>query len=776
MEGGDIVSDKEQAANASPQDGLVCVHCGKICTTSAAMKNHVKHVHEKIRGHVCEICAKVFATSFDLNTHRRTHNGDKNFPCHICGQSYTTKHYLQIHNRQHSGKKPHCCEECGKAFADPSAFKNHQKQHQDNQPFACEVCGKTFKVKKNLKSHIMIHNNERLTTNANQTDSGRRVYSNDFKLEVLKKVQDIGISATAKLVNIQYNTISNWVNVAKGGHNCHFCGITFPWKAALERHIVKQHKDGNSLKSREGISGTDYTQQFKQEVVTYAKAMSQKDAKERFNLPVSTVRMWLIKSDGLDYRGPSYSKSPSERLQDFLADAPEDIKIEAGSSKRTEMAGPLKAWHAEFLQTLMAEYIGEKLTKVLGYVKTLPEEVVDKFAKEGGYKEMFEEEFHFEQVESEQKEKKNLRRKKPKKAEAQEIEFKPNSRNLLKDVKPTSFDADDKIAESDESDNDGNGTFHDADDDDAEEDIEERTLPEMKKVENDRKPAKKEEVKFEGEEVKMKSESEGEEFDGAKMEPDTKSEDEDLGNSSPVDSSVNRRKERKVENRKQKVKCEVGFECDICTESFPILNILRRHKKIHFEPCPFHCSYCKAGFKLHAHMLKHEKRIHHAADHLLCQTCLERFPSVDKLTIHGVQEHGHEKPHQCSQCGQRFAGKETFQKHVKNHSSESLFTCDLCGKGFIWRAGLYKHTLGHKINDGTITEEERTQLELQKNLKKKTCEFCGRKFGDISHLSRHLKSHKGIKDFACSDCGKAFTEKRGMDKHYNKKHLSSRMH
>ena len=301
MHEGDIVSDKEQIVNPSPQDnGLGCVQCGKICTTNAAMKNHVKHVHDKIRAHICEMCAKDFATSFDLNTHRRTHSGDKNFPCNICGQSYTTKQYLQIHNRQHSGKKPHCCEECGKAFADPSAFKNHQKQHQDNQPVACEVCGKNFKVKKNPKSHMMRHNNGGLMTNAKQTDSGRRIYSNEFKLEVLKKVQEIGISATAELVNIQYNTISNWVNVAKGGHNCHFCGINFPWKAALERHIVKQHKDGDGLKSREGISGTQYTQQFKEEVVAYAKAMSQKDAKERFNLPVSTVQMWLIKSDGLD--------------------------------------------------------------------------------------------------------------------------------------------------------------------------------------------------------------------------------------------------------------------------------------------------------------------------------------------------------------------------------------------------------------------------------------------------------------------------------------------
>ena len=32
--------------------------------------------------------------------------------------------------------------------------------------------------------------------------------------------------------------------------------------------------------------------------------------------------------------------------------------------RATEMTGPLKAWHTEFLQRLMAEYSGEKLTKV----------------------------------------------------------------------------------------------------------------------------------------------------------------------------------------------------------------------------------------------------------------------------------------------------------------------------------------------------------------------------------------------------------------------------
>ena len=103
-------------------------------------------------------------------------------------------------------------------------------------------------------------------------------------------------------MNIQYNTISNWVNLAKGEHNCQYCGRTFPWKAVLEKHIEKHHKvqtkllkadikikikiklqdgEGDGMKSREGVSVTHYPEHFKEEVVAFAKATSQKDAKDR---------------------------------------------------------------------------------------------------------------------------------------------------------------------------------------------------------------------------------------------------------------------------------------------------------------------------------------------------------------------------------------------------------------------------------------------------------------------------------------------------------------
>ena len=183
----------EPELNDAKELGLHCVHCGKMFTYQSDLKIHKKAVHDQIRDHVCEICAKGFLTSSALNMHKLTHTGEKKFPCHICGKAFRSKDYLIQHTRQHTGEKPHSCEICGKTFAYPSALSNHRKQHDENRGIACEVCGKIFKIKKNLKAHMVVHCN-------GETDSGKRIYSNDFKLEVLKKVQEIGISATAKLV------------------------------------------------------------------------------------------------------------------------------------------------------------------------------------------------------------------------------------------------------------------------------------------------------------------------------------------------------------------------------------------------------------------------------------------------------------------------------------------------------------------------------------------------------------------------------------------------
>ena len=78
----------------------------------------------------------------------------------------------------------------------------------------------------------------------------------------------------------------------------------------MERHISNQHKvetkhlkidipqfqdgGGDGMKSREGISVTHYPEHFKEEVVAFAKATSQKDAKDRLSTYFVTFNTSII--------------------------------------------------------------------------------------------------------------------------------------------------------------------------------------------------------------------------------------------------------------------------------------------------------------------------------------------------------------------------------------------------------------------------------------------------------------------------------------------------
>ena len=61
MEGAPFVSDMNQQEKVPPKNiGNECLQCGKVFTRKIDLKNHVKHVHDKIREHICEVCAKIF--------------------------------------------------------------------------------------------------------------------------------------------------------------------------------------------------------------------------------------------------------------------------------------------------------------------------------------------------------------------------------------------------------------------------------------------------------------------------------------------------------------------------------------------------------------------------------------------------------------------------------------------------------------------------------------------------------------------------------------------
>lgn len=75
-----------------------CGDCGMLFDAKRALRRHTFDVHRPPRPekmHTCEICSRVFNRMNNLNQHRLTHTGAKNFSCDICQRKVSTKQVLR---------------------------------------------------------------------------------------------------------------------------------------------------------------------------------------------------------------------------------------------------------------------------------------------------------------------------------------------------------------------------------------------------------------------------------------------------------------------------------------------------------------------------------------------------------------------------------------------------------------------------------------------------------------------------------------------------------
>ena len=115
-------------------------------------RDRQQHVNRHDRPFLCDfpfcgIAEFGFANSKDLEKHRRffhpeTVDHDKIFTqparqgpvssrwqCQICGKLFTRSFHMESHVRSHNGERPYTCSECGKAFTRANDCKRHEKIH-----------------------------------------------------------------------------------------------------------------------------------------------------------------------------------------------------------------------------------------------------------------------------------------------------------------------------------------------------------------------------------------------------------------------------------------------------------------------------------------------------------------------------------------------------------------------------------------------------------------------------------------------------------------------
>ena len=96
-------------------------------------------------------------------------------------------------------------------------------------------------------------------THTAKSERSEVIYSNDFKLDVLKKSEEIGIAQVAKLVGIKDSTIKGW-----------------------------SHDD-------EGRMVVHHTLQLKKEVAAFALDNSVSEAEKKYSIDESTIHWWIKK-------------------------------------------------------------------------------------------------------------------------------------------------------------------------------------------------------------------------------------------------------------------------------------------------------------------------------------------------------------------------------------------------------------------------------------------------------------------------------------------------
>ena len=132
-----------------------CNICNKSFTSNTGLGIHIREVHEGLRNrnHQCDICQKKFTNPKKLwEHHNSNHETTEEFSCELCGKIFLSSYYLRNHVQNVHGEKKHHCSICDKWFSTKAGVEIHIKGvHNKIRDQYCKICETNYV---DLRKHI----------------------------------------------------------------------------------------------------------------------------------------------------------------------------------------------------------------------------------------------------------------------------------------------------------------------------------------------------------------------------------------------------------------------------------------------------------------------------------------------------------------------------------------------------------------------------------------------------------------------------------------------